>query len=66
MKPENTATAKSPHSLLIVYLGPPMFAALALLIIMSWLHAEQSDPRPTTTMVVKKGARIGSEPPMFR
>ncbi|MBB3590496.1 hypothetical protein FHX08_000840 [Rhizobium sp. BK529] len=66
MKPETTTTAKPLHSLLIVYLGPPLLAVAALLIIMSWLHAEQSDPRPVATIGVKKGGRIGSETSMFR
>lgn len=57
---------KSLHSLLIVYIGPPLFAVAALLVIMSWFGDEQSDPRTDVTVSVRKGGRIGSQSEMFR
>jgi hypothetical protein len=57
---------KSLHSLLIVYLGPPLFAAAALLLIVSWFSDAQSDPRTNATTGVRKGGRIGSQSETFR
>lgn len=57
---------KSLHSLLIVYLGLPLFAVAALLVTVSWIGDEQSGPRADVTINVKKGGRIGSQSEMFR
>lgn len=49
------------HYLLIIFAAPPL-AALALgilIVIASSFYEEQSDPRPTGTIGVKKGGRIG-------
>jgi len=51
---------------MIVYLGPPLFAVAALLIITSWFRDERSDPRADVTISVRKGGRIGSQSEMFR
>ncbi|QWW66255.1 hypothetical protein [Rhizobium sp. WYJ-E13] len=57
---------KSLHSLLIVYIGPPLFAVAALLVIVSWFGDEQSGPGTDVTVSVQKGGRIGSQSEMFR
>ncbi|MBB3590666.1 hypothetical protein FHX08_001010 [Rhizobium sp. BK529] len=50
------------HYLLIIFAVPPLIAlAVGIIIIIALsFHAEQSDPRPTGTIGVKKGDRIGS------
>ena len=57
---------RSLHSILIVYLGLPLFAVAALLVTVSWFGDEQSGPRADVTVSVRKGGRIGSQSEMFR
>lgn len=50
------------NHLLIIFILPP-FAALVLgiaFLIVTWPSADHPDPRPTGTIGVKKGGRIGS------
>lgn len=63
--PHNT-TVKPLHSLLIVYLGPPLMAAALLLFTVSWFSDTPPDARQDTTISVRKGGRIGSQSEMFR
>jgi len=54
------------HSLLIVYLGPPLMAAALLLFTVSWFSDQPSDTRPDAASAVRKGGRLGSQSEMFR
>lgn len=63
---ENNAPVRTLHSLLIVYLGPPLMAAVLLLFIVSWFGDGQSDARPDAASGVRKGGRLGSQSEMFR
>ncbi|MGR9172080.1 hypothetical protein [Rhizobium sp. KDH_Rht_773_N] len=50
------------HYLLIIFAGPPFLAAALALVffVMASPHNEQADPRPTGTIGVRKGGRLGS------
>ena len=49
------------HYLLIIFVVPPLIAlALGIFIIASSFRGEQADPRPTGTIGVRKGGRIGN------
>lgn len=63
---ENNTTVRTLHSLLIVYLGPPLMAAALLLFMVSWFSDTPSDARQDTTISVRKGGRLGSQSEMFR
>ncbi|MDR6669325.1 hypothetical protein [Rhizobium sp. 1399] len=63
--PHNT-TMRTLHSLLIVYLGPPLMAAALLLFMVSWFSDTPSDAQQNTAISVRKGGRIGSQSEMFR
>jgi hypothetical protein len=49
-------------NLLIVYLAPPLAALLlaVVLLIAIWPDGQHPDPRPTGTVGVRKGPRLGS------
>jgi hypothetical protein len=66
LEKENNATVRTLHSLLIVYLGPPLMAAALLLFIVSWFGDGQSDARRDAASGVRKGGRIGGHSEMFR
>ncbi len=65
-KPENTATVRSLNSLLLVYLGPPLFTAAMLLVFVSWFSHGPADPGADLTSGVRKGGRLGGHSEMFR
>jgi hypothetical protein len=50
------------HYLLIIFAGPPFLAiALGLVfLVVASLHEERADPRPTGTIGVRKGGRLGT------
>jgi|GEM_PF-2405151 hypothetical protein len=52
---------KPVHYLLIIFIAPPLIAlALGIVVIVSSFRGEQADPRPTGTIGVRKGGRIGN------
>ncbi|MBB3461466.1 hypothetical protein [Rhizobium sp. BK377] len=51
---------RSLHYLLLIFVAPPLIALGLIFLVISWSGKEQPDPRPTGTVGVKKGDRIGT------
>lgn len=51
------------HYLLIIFVVPPLVALVLgiVFVIAASFHEEQADPRPTGTIGVKKGGRVGGQ-----
>ena len=50
---------RSLHYLLIIFVTPPLIALALIFLVISWSRNDEADPRPTGTIGVKKGDRIG-------